>query len=289
MPVKKAEGQTILTFVRLFIIFIALLGSWNMQFVANAVFGFVRNADVLVRDFISDEPSLSTIEGRPYVLYYAERSNDDKSISHIYKKYYITGEEGNLGLKDSSGQALIDGGFEDILVLPDAYLLKHNDSWGFYARDLQPLSDARWETAELELSDDNNLIVSDLVKIKRDGMYGAADMLGNVLVEPQYEEFDPYTFEANWSINRVKKDGYYGYIDRNGRTVIDLIYDYVIMSSIVIFKDADDEEGTLMPVVFVLKDEDWGGMLKQRDGSPGRVDWEIEPPAEVLADYAARL
>lgn len=317
MPIKKAEGQTLLTLLRLVIVSIALLGSWGMQGVADAAFRFVFNAEEIVMGFLVEEEPIATVEGQLYVLYYDERDASGDAKRHVYKHYYLTGNEGAYGLKDSAGVRLLDERYEEILVLPQAYLLKEQGLWRFYDRELAQLSEAAWESVELH-RDENGRISSDLVKIGMGGLYGAADLLGQILVEPVYEELDLYTFAAGWPINRVSLDGLFGYIDSSGQVVIDIIYDYAVMSSILVHDDdpqrpleqgavqgaeteagaeagaeaqpgaeAEEPAGREVPIVYVLKDGDWGGMFRNRDNTATAVNWDIEPAEQVVTDYIA--
>lgn len=293
VPIKKSEGQTLLTLLRLVIISIALLGSWGMQSVADAAFNFVFNAEALVKDFLQEDPLVESgqVEGRLYVLYYDEHSEVDNATRHVYKHYYVTGDEGAWGLKDNAGRMLLPESYQDILILPEAFLLQQEQQWRFYDRQLAPLSEESWDSVELEQAESGR-IISDLIKVGRDGLYGAVDLLGQLLVEPVYDDLDLYTFEVGWPISRVCRDGLYGYIDGAGQVVIALDYDYAIMSTVMVYDEnagfdetVEEPVGVEEPIVYVLKGEDWGAIRKQRDGSASRVDWDAEPAAQVISDY----
>jgi len=261
-----------------------------MQGAVDAVLHFAFHSHEIVYSFIYEEEAPSVVEGTLYVLYYDEHDDAERATRHVYKHYYVTGEPGGLGLKDGAGRVALEERYEDILVLPSAYLLKEGGQWRFYDQRLSLLTDQAWDGVELELAEDGR-ISSDLVKIGRDGLFGAADMAGNVLVEPIYEELELYTYAADWPINRVRYEGRYGYIDGNGRVVIDLIYDYAVMSSITVYDEAgeptegEEAAGAEEPIVYVMKDGDWGGIYKNDDNSASRVDWNVEPSAQVVIDY----
>ncbi len=298
MTIKKAEGQTLLTLLRLVIVSVALLGGWGMQSIADAVFNFAYNSKAIISNFLYEDDASPVVEGRLYVLYYDEHDEAERATRHVYKHYYVTGQEGALGLKDSAGRTVLEAGYQDILVLPAAFLLKEGDVWRFYDQELNPLSEQAWDGVELELAE-NGRISSDLVKVELGGLFGAADMQGHVLVEPIYEELELYTFAADWAINRVRYEGRYGYIDSNGNIVIDLIYDYAVMSSFTVYDQTETEAGETaaeggegeepagieLPIVYVLKDGDWGGIYKRADNSATGVDWQVEPSAQVVLDY----
>ena len=284
MSIKKSEGHTLLTFMRLGMVFIACLSIGNAQAWADATFALINNAGSIVDDFLSEQPPARQVDGDAFVLYYREPAVDGKGTLYIYQQFYLTGNGAVYGLSDASGKQLLPERYQGILVLPAAYFLNQGQGWRLYDRGtLQPLGDLAWDDVKLELSE-NGLLENDLIQVKKDGLYGAVNMRGEVVIEPIYEEFDLYSYDVGWPLIRVKKDGRYGYIDDQGEVVIDLSYDYAVLSSITVYADENDAEGEAVPIVYVRLGDDWGGILKQ-DGRPAPVDWDIEPSEEALASY----
>jgi len=293
LRIKYAEGQTLLTLLRFLIISIALLGSWGMQKVADQCFYFAYNAREIAQGFLSGldptgqgaEGADSAAEKDAYVLYYSVYDEADKATRYVYSVYYLSGEEGAYGLVSPSGEQLLENRYQSIQLLPEAFLLEENGRFYFYDQNLQPLSEQGWDAAELVFREDG-MIDCDLIKVCRDGLYGAVDLKGQLVIEPQYEQFDLYTFETDWHINRVKQNGKYGYIDRNGNIVVSISYDFALMSTIKVY-DADEdpsdpEAGTDRAVVYVLSGDRWGLMYKLFNGGTGEVTWGVEPPAEMV-------
>lgn len=282
--IKRAEGQTLLTLLRLCFVFIACLCVGNTQAYADAFFGFVNNAGDMAQNFLKEEEAPPRVYGEPIVLYYREETADGKGWSLIYQQLYRTGAAGSYGLADAAGRELLPMRYQGVLVLPHAYALQSANVWQFFDREtLAPLSDQVWDEVELDLTE-QNFIESNLVKVRKNGLYGAVDLRGSLVIEPAYDEFLLNAYQAEWPLIAVKKDGRYGYIDMIGNVVIDLVYDYTVMDMLTVFADENDAQGTEIPIIYVLRDDDWGAIYKENN-RPSSVDWDVDPSAEVLASY----
>lgn len=287
MEIKQAEGQTLLTLLRVVICGLATLCVFGMYPVAERFFGFVRNGDAFIaslRDETMDQPNLG---GRVYNLYYVEKAADGRGLRHIFKQYYLAGSEGSWGLVDSAGQVILESHYEDIILLPQSYLLKQDGAWRFYSRpELEPLGDTAWDNVEISRNEAGK-ITSDLVKVEKDGLFGATDQAGNIVVQPEWDGCELNTYAVDWPIIRVKKDGRYGFINRSGQVIIKVRYDYAQLD---LYAETPPEGGgettaPSVPVIYVCDDGQWGGIFPDADGDPQAVDWQIEPTAEVLEDY----
>lgn len=287
MRIKHAEGQTLLTLVRTAIVFAACLSVGNVQYYADATFNFLANAETMVRGFLAeDQPELSRQYGQPLPLYYYEADGEHKNSGfYVYQQYYLTGSEGRLGLVNAAGQELLGQHYQGVVLLPHAYILKQEGQWRFCDREsLAPLNDLSWD----DVTPDQNeygLIDSNLVRVEKDGLFGAVDLLGQPMIEPLYDEFLIAAHSADWPLILVRQEGRCGFLDKRGRVVIDLIYDYAVLDTITLFADENDAQGVETTVVYVRQGEDWGGIFRQENGLPGPVDWSVEPSDEVLAAY----
>ena len=85
------------------------------------------------------------------------------------------------------------------------------------------------------------------------------------------------------------QNGKYGFINTSGDAVVSLSYDYAAIDTVTVYADANDAEGTQKPIIYVLRDGDWGAMYRNSDGSSSDVDWSVEPTEEVLAAYEAQI
>ena len=285
MEIKQSEGQTLLTLVRVAICGLAALSVLGMQNLADSVFDLVRGNDGFISSIVDDEEA--TVQyGSPYILYYDQTAENGRAIQHIYKRYYITGDEGALGLVDSSGKVLLPQRYQDIIVLPSTYILKEAGAWRFYDQsEVLSLNENTWDNVEISLNELGK-ISNDLVKVEKNGLFGATDQQGQVIIDPQWDDFEPYTYAVDWPIIRVKKNGLYGFINSAGDTLIDVKYDYARLDLYSYPPENEDStEVKTVPIVFVLKDNDWGGIFKDKNGKPTTVQWDIEPSAEAMADY----
>lgn len=280
MEIKKSEGQTLLTLLRLSICGIAALCIFGMQNFVNGTFDFFRNSEEMVNSFLEEKNPGTQDYGNSYILYYDEQNNG--TTTHIYKQYYITGEEGSLGMVDSSGKVIFEPVYEGIILLPHSCILKQDGQWRFYDLENQPLSDDTWDTVEV-VTNKHGKIVGNLIEVSKDGLYGATDQQGEVMISPRWDDIDLNNYEVDWPLIRVKKDGEYGFINSDGYIIIGVRYEYATLGTYVI-SDENQQQQT-RPAVFVYRNEDWGAIFQDRYGDPTYVDWDIEPPAEVIEDY----
>lgn len=283
MRIKYSEGQTILTLIRVLVVILACLCVGGAYRLVGGAFSTAATARESVAEIL-ESGGRQTVSGTPTVLYYSESGEEGGQVSS-YQMYYLTGDAGAYGLCDAGGARILDEVYQGIILLPHAYLLQQQDLWRFYDKDtLTLLNDASWEEVEV-LRSDNGRFASSLVSVKRDGLFGAVDMRGEVVIEPAYEYFQLSSLEADWPLIRVRQNGKYGYIDSTGQVVVSLSYDYAVLDTVLLYQDENDAEGTETPIIYVLREGDWGALYRNADGSSSEVDWSVEPSAEVLAAY----
>ena len=285
--IKYAEGQTLLTLTRAAIVVVACLCVGGVYGLVNGLFSTATSARDAVVDIIDAETS-QTIEGTPTVLYFSENGAGG-GVTSIYQVYYITGKEGAYGLVDAGGERLLDDIYEGVILLPHAYALKQEGQWRFFDREtMEQITEHHWDEAEV-LRKDNGRFVGTLVRVKKDGLYGAVNMRGEISIFPNYEDLQMNSLQSAWPLIKVKQGGKYGFINSAGDVVISLSYDYAAMSTVLVYADENDAEGTEKPIVYVLQDGDWGAIYRNGDGSSSDVDWSVEPTAEVLEAYEEQI
>ena len=281
MQIKNTEGQTVLTLVRLVIVIFVCLCVGKIGSAAQGMAELALNAEQIASDMVAQEEYVPSAEGQKTILYYS--LPESHGSSRIYQIFYKNGTEGAYGLTDSLGRQLLPPQYEDILVLPQAYLLKQDGLWGFFDRSsLESLSDRSWNSVQLQQREDGFLL-SDSVLVGNNDKYGICDMLGQVIIEPLYDSMT-MSSQVDWPLIRVCRDGRYGYIDSNGDVIVRPIYDYAVMDTVTVYADENDAEGTLTPLIYVLSNGSWGAIYRQGDAATN-VDWSVEPSADVLAAY----
>lgn len=289
MEIKKSEGQTLLTLLRLAICGVAALCIFGMQGFVNAILDLFRNSEDMVNSFFQGEEDEVIQEdyGNSYILYYEEQLEDSDTTLHIYKQYYITGTEGQMGMVDSSGNVIFEPLYEGIILLPHSCILKQDGQWRFYDLNQELLSEESWDTVEIEKNEQGK-ISNDLVKVSRDGVYGATDQQGNIIIYPRWVTWSFTPMRPTGRSIRVKSDDQYGFVDSEGNVVINVRYDYAALDSLT--TPIENEEGEITgertePVIFVLRNDDWGAIFQDEDGDPTSVDWSVDPTEEILNDY----
>ena len=287
MRIKYAEGQTLLTLTRAAIVVVACLCVGGVYGLVNGLFSTATSARDAVVDIIDAETS-QTIEGTPTVLYFSENGAGG-GVTSIYQVYYITGKEGAYGLVDAGGERLLDDIYEGVILLPHAYALKQEGQWRFFDREtMEQITEHHWDEAEV-LRADNGRFIGTLVRVKKDGLYGAVNMRGEIAIGAYYDDLQMNSLQSAWPLIKVKSDGKYGFINTAGDTVISLSYDYAAMDTVTVYADENDAEGTEKPIVYVLQDGDWGAIYRNGDGTSSDVDWSVEPTAEVLEAYEEQI
>lgn len=285
--IKYAEGQTLLTLTRAAIVVVACLCVGGVYGLVNGLFSTATSARDAVVDIIDAETS-QTIEGTPTVLYFSENGAGG-GVTSIYQVYYITGKEGAYGLVDAGGERLLDDIYEGVILLPHAYALKQEGQWRFFDREtMEQITEHHWDEAEV-LRADNGRFIGTLVRVKKDGLYGAVNMRGEIAIGAYYDDLQMNSLQSAWPLIKVKSDGKYGFINTAGDTVISLSYDYAAMGTVTVYADENDAEGTEKPIVYVLQDGDWGAIYRNGDGTSSDVDWSVEPTAEVLEAYEEQI
>lgn len=285
--IKYAEGQTLLTLTRAAIVVVACLCVGGVYGLVNGLFSTATSARDAVVDIIDAETS-QTIEGMPTVLYFSENGAGG-GITSIYQVYYITGKEGAYGLVDAGGERLLDDIYEGVILLPHAYALKQDGQWRFFDREtMEQITEHQWDEADV-LRADNGRFIGTLVRVKKDGLYGAVNMRGEISIGPYYDDLQMNSLQSAWPLIKVKSNGKYGFINSAGDTIISLSYDYAAMSTVTVYADENDAEGTEKPIVYVLSDGDWGAIYRNGDGTSSDVDWSVEPTAEVLEAYEEQI
>ena len=179
MEIKFLPGKTLLTLSRLAIYGLASL----------SVLGMHNFADTALNSGISllEETSKDTsaISGSSYTLYYDQKIEGTQGINSIYKLYYISGQEGQLGLVDAAGKVILEPQYEDIIVLPYTYILKIDGLWAFYDQaTITALNDHRWDSVEIS-QDESGKIIDNTIKVEKAGLFGTTDQNGNIIVEPK--------------------------------------------------------------------------------------------------------
>lgn len=280
MRIKFTEGQTLLTLAQIVIVFLVCLALGNITALADNVVNFLKEDEGVQQD--GSSPSRKLV-----VLYYYEKSADGSSGTYIYQKLYLVGSGNQVGLEDAGGNVLLAKEYQDIRALPHAYIVKQNEKWSFIdSTSLEPLSEHLWDSVSLDLSAEAE-IQSSLVTVKKDGLFGAVNHAGEIVISPQYDSFKTNS-DALWQLITVQKDGLYGLINYSGEEIVPLRYDYLVLTSVVTYSDENDSVGHEIPIIYVCLDGEWGAIYKEGNGASA-VDWQVSPTEEVLAAYSTIL
>ncbi|MEG1998158.1 MAG: hypothetical protein RR051_06910, partial [Clostridiales bacterium] len=187
--IKKTEGTTLITIFKGGLIAVALCSSFSMHAFAENTFTFMRGGFASIISMIKTgdtEVVYTDMENAQLtILYYTEPNQNGIDTLHRYKQYYIAGNPNKLGLYDASHNQLLPNSYQGIQVLPYAYALKQDGLWRFYDKETgaKLLSDEAWDQITPEINH-NGKYSTKLIGVCRDGLYGAVDQYGQVVVEP---------------------------------------------------------------------------------------------------------
>jgi hypothetical protein len=279
---KITEGQTLLTLAQIIIIFLVCLTMGNIPALAGALSGLMSAGPPIETD-----PNTPDADGRTKVILYYHEKAADNSGSLVYQTLYLTGSGEQVGLADAAGNPLLPQQYQDIKVLPQAYIVKQAGSWQFIDKNTHtPLNDYLWDEVAIDYGP-NYEINSSLVTVARDNLYGGVDLQGSIIIQPQYDFFQTNS-DALWPLILIKKDGYYGFISYDGSTIVPAIYDYAVLDSTIVYADENDATGQEIALIYVRLNGEWGAIYKE-GSTASDVDWSTAPTEEVLAAAATQI
>ncbi|MBR3254939.1 MAG: WG repeat-containing protein [Clostridia bacterium] len=171
------------------------------------------------------------------------------------KSYYTAFKDNKYGVIDSDGYLVVDPSYEEMIVIPnnkkDVFLCTYdvNEETGeFKTKALNSNNDEILkgydliETVSNKDENDNIIIESNVLRVKKDGKYGLIDLDGKTLLNTEYEEITSLQGITN-SI-KTKKDGKIGIVNDEGKIILENKYADVTNLG------KDDKSG------FIVKNED---------------------------------
>lgn len=115
-----------------------------------------------------------------------------------------------------------------------------------------------------------------LVGVKSNGLWGAVDQNGKIVIQTRYDSIDLHYYEEVEPFIKVEKEGKYGYLTRDGKTLVEPVWDKAFMDVLNVPED----------IIFVRKGSRWGGIRVVEEKALA-VDWDLQPSEEAKLSFNA--
>jgi len=188
-------------------------------------------------------------------------------------EYYIkTVEEKSKDLLNEKGDTILSG-FEEYDIMLKLVLAKRDGKWGLYDNaGTKILGHSYEEISNYEMPDGNK--ANGLVGVKNNGLWGAIDQEGKIVIQPEFDYIDLNYYEEVEPFIKVKKNGKFGYLTRKGKPLVDTVWDTAFMDVLNVPED----------IIFVKQGDKWGGIrIKEEKAAP--VDWTLIPSEEAQLSF----
>ena len=144
---------------------------------------------------------------------YAGSFNEGVAAVKKGDKWFIIDNKGNPITKDI---------YVDVLLDERGICCKYGRIFVKKSSDEYVLIDTKGNRIGKESFEDAQLFLSDkIAAIKQDGLWGFADISGEIVTKPQYDEAKSYVL----GLAPVKRNNYWGYIDKSNAEIIKSEYD----------------------------------------------------------------
>ena len=191
-------------------------------------------------------------------------------------EYYIkTVEEKSKNLLNEKGDTILSG-FEQYDLMLKLIFAKREGKWGLYDnKGVKILDHSYEEISNFEMPDGNK--ANGLVGIKNNGLWGAVDQDGKIVIQPEFDYIDLNYYEEVEPFIKVKKNGKFGYLTRKGKPLVDTVWDTAFMDVLNVPED----------IIFVKQGDKWGGIrINEEKAAP--VDWTLIPSEEAQLSFNNR-
>ena len=169
-------------------------------------------------------------------IYFLKNLFSENKPNEIIKSssYFTSYEDGKWGVIDNNGESVINPSYEEMIVIPDSkidiFLCTYDVDYqtGEYktkalnAKNEEILT--QYEGIEALPNKDNNHLwyEQDILKVEKDGKYGAINYDGKEILPIEYEEIS--SLEGVEGTLRIKKNGKYGIASIEGKILIQTNY-----------------------------------------------------------------
>lgn len=143
-------------------------------------------------------------------------------------EYFVLASNDKVGVIDKTGNKIIDTFYERIDIpnpQKDVFICHfEDDKYEILNKKGNKILNKFDEVDSVSVIEDDDIrIEKNILKFKKDKLYGLIDLEGNVVLDCSYEEIDGLPYKPGNIL--VKKDGKFGIIDINGNEIIETKFD----------------------------------------------------------------
>ena len=165
-----------------------------------------------------------------FILKNKKYSEDVNISTSDYKYFVLYSNADKVGIIDREGNEIISPKYTDIYIpnpLKDVFICFNGEERHIVNSKDEEIFTNYPDVSGLITSEDSLLILErNVLKYKKDGLYGLISLEGKVLTEPIYEEISSLKNRPGRIL--VKKDDRYGVLDSNGKIVVPILYYSII-------------------------------------------------------------
>ena len=197
-----------------------------------------------------------------------------------YKYFVLYNNEDKVGVIDREGNEIIPPKYTDIYIpnpLKDVFICFNGEERHIVNSNDEEIFTDYQDVSGLVTSEDSLLVLeNNVLKYKKNELYGLINLDGKMLTEPIYEEVSSLKNRPGRIL--VKKDDRYGVLDTNGKVVVPVLY-YSIIGD-----EYCEEENEYQNTGFIVSNKSKTGILYGYYNSNGRkiLETKYESISRIL-------
>ena len=197
-----------------------------------------------------------------------------------YKYFVLYNNEDKVGVIDREGNEIISPKYTDIYIpnpLKDVFICFNGEERHIVNSNDEEIFTDYQDVSGLVTSEDSLLVLeNNVLKYKKNELYGLINLDGKMLTEPIYEEV--LSLKNRPGRILVKKDDRYGVLDTNGKVVVPVLY-YSIIGD-----EYCEEENGYQNTGFIVSNKSKTGILYGYYNSNGRkiLETKYESISRIL-------
>lgn len=197
-----------------------------------------------------------------------------------YKYFVLYNNEDKVGVIDREGKEIIPPKYTDIYIpnpLKDVFICFNGEERHIVNSNDEEIFTDYQDVSGLVTSEDSLLVLeNNVLKYKKNELYGLINLDGKMLTEPIYEEVSSLKNRPGRIL--VKKDDRYGVLDTNGKVVVPVLY-YSIIGD-----EYCEEENEYQNTGFIVSNKSKTGILYGYYNSNGRkiLETKYESISRIL-------
>lgn len=181
------------------------------------------------------------------------RQKNEKKIiclaeeGNISQEYFILSSQDQIGIIDKKGNQILEPQYTGIdLPNPskDVFIVQKDEKKEIFNSKGEKIFTNYEQVEAIKSSEDTNEMESQVLKYKKENLYGLLDLEGNIITEPIYTQISSLDYRPGRIL--VEKEGKYGILDAYGNIVIEPKYDQILADGFLSNKEAYGKTGYIV-------------------------------------------